>query len=115
MNIGGDGNNVAEREPMVITVQAGESIQAAVDQARPGDTVEIEYGVYHERVVIDISDFTLLGIPNADGDFPVFDGEGTLPDGVVASGNNFRIGNLHFKDYLDNGVIVEGVRNVHIP
>lgn len=113
LNVGGEGSKVESRDAMTITVRPGESIQAAVDQAMPGDTVEIEYGVYHERVVIDISDFTLLGIPNEAGEYPVFDGEEKLPDGVVASGNNFRIGNLHFRDYLDNGVIVEGVRNVH--
>lgn len=113
LNAGGDGSRIEARDPMIITVQPGQSIQAAVDRAQPGDTVEIEYGVYNERVVIDISDFTLQGIPNDDGDYPVFDGESRLPDGVVASGNNFTIGNLHFRDYLDNGVIVEGVRNVH--
>lgn len=113
VNTGSSGNNTAARDPMIFTVQPGESIQAAVDQARPGDTVEIEYGVYNERVVIDISDFTLMGIPNDAGEYPVFDGQSELPDGVVASGNNFTIGNLHFRDYLDNGVIVEGVRNVH--
>lgn len=112
-NTGSEGQAAQPRDPMLITVQPGDSIQTAVDRARPGDTVEIEYGIYHERVVIDISDFTLRGIPNQAGEFPVMDGEGSLTDGVVASGNNFTIGNIHFRDYTDNGVIVEGVRNVH--
>jgi hypothetical protein len=63
------------RPPQTITVAAGESIQSAVDRARPGDTVEIPYGIYHERVVIDLSDLTLHGVPNEAGEFPILDGE----------------------------------------
>jgi len=104
---------VPERAPMTITVEEGESIQTAVDRARPGDTVEIPYGIYHERVVIDISDLTFHGVPNEDGEWPILDGEGVLPEGVIASGNNFTVGYLHVRNYTDNGVLVEGVRNVH--
>lgn len=112
-NVGGDGNAVAERDPMTHTVQPGESIQAVVDQSRPGDTIEIAYGVYHERVVIDISNLTVRGIPNDAGDWPILDGEGELSEGIIASGNNFTVGNLHVRNYTDNGILVEGVRNVH--
>jgi parallel beta-helix repeat protein len=94
-------------------VQPGERIQTAVDRALPGDIVEIPYGVYNERVVIDVSDFTLRGIPNENGEFPILDGEGVLSEGVIASSNNFTIGNLHVRNYTDNGVIVEGSTNIH--
>lgn len=96
-----------------ITVAAGESIQSAVDRARPGDTVEIPYGVYHERVAVDMSDITLRGVPNEAGEFPVLDGQGALSEGVIASGNNFTVGNLHVMNYTDNGVLVEGATGVH--
>lgn len=103
----------ASREPMVITVQEGETIQAAVDRAQPGDVIDVPYGVYHERVVIDMSDITLRGIPNEAGEFPILDGEGVLSEGVIASGNNFTVGYLHTRNYTDNGVLVEGVTGVH--
>ncbi|MCP4424479.1 MAG: hypothetical protein GY803_08315, partial [Chloroflexi bacterium] len=103
----------SERDPMTIRVQEGESIQTAVDRARPGDTIEIPYGIYYERVVIDMSDITLYGVPNEAGDWPILDGEGKLSEGVLASGNNFTVGYLHVRNYTDNGVLVEGVRNVH--
>jgi parallel beta-helix repeat protein len=101
------------REPMTITVQKGERIQTAVDRAQPGDTIEIPYDLYQEQVVIDMNDITLRGIANDDGQWPVLDGEGELSDGVIASGNNFTVGNLHVRNYTDNGILVEGVTGVH--
>ena len=107
------GAAVESRPLQTITVQPGETIQAAVDRAQPGDTVEIPYGVYHERVVIDKSDMTLRGVPNEAGEFPVLDGENRLPEGIIASGNNFTVGNLHTRNFTDNGVLVEGAMGVH--
>ncbi len=112
-NAGTTGANVAARDPMTHVVQAGESIQAAVDKALPGDTIEVAYGVYNERVAIDVSDITLLGIPNEAGEYPILDGEGVLSEGVIASGNNFRVGQLHTRNFTTNGILVEGARGVH--
>src|SRR5690606_19349878 len=86
---------------------------SAVDRAQPGDTVEIPYGVYHERVVVDVSNLTLRGVPNEAGEFPVLDGENRLPEGVIASGNNFTVGNLRTRTFADNGILVEGATGVH--
>ncbi|MEZ4767722.1 MAG: parallel beta-helix domain-containing protein [Caldilineales bacterium] len=72
------------------------------------------HGTYHETVAADISDLTVEGIPNAAGEFPVLDGEFKLADGFVASGNNFALGKLAFKNYNDNGVLVEGATGVHL-
>lgn len=113
-NAGGDSGQSAEmRAPQTIVVGAGESIQSAVDRARPGDTIEVPYGVYHERVVIDVNDITLRGLPNEAGEWPVLDGQGVLSEGVIASGNNFTISHFHVRNYTDNGVLVEGVTSVH--
>ena len=114
-NTGGGGEEAAEDsdDPQTIMVQPGESIQAAVDRARPGDTVEIPYGVYHERVAVDMSDITLRGVANEAGEWPVLDGQELLSEAVIASGNNFTVGNLHVRNYTDNGVLVEGSQGVH--
>src|SRR5260221_7637483 len=47
------------RDPRTITVRAGGSIQAAVDEARPGDTIEVEPGSYKESGLVDIDRITL--------------------------------------------------------
>jgi parallel beta-helix repeat protein len=125
----------AERQ----TVQVTSTIQAAVDCAQAGDTILVPPGVYHERVIIDQSDITLkTDIPSepsacpvsTGGDFPTFpegeaapqwaildgdiDGDGVadLTDGLIASGNNFRMEYFIVRNYSSNGVLVEGVRGV---
>ncbi len=112
-NAGGEAAVNEDRPAEEITVAEGESIQAAVDRAQPGDTVLIPYGVYNERVVIDISDLTVHGIPNSAGEYPILDGENNFPEAIIASGNNFTVGYLHVRNYTDNGILVEGVTNVH--
>ncbi len=112
VNVAGGGSAQEERPPRVWRVEPGQRIQEVVDQARPGDTIEIAYGVYHESVVVDVSDLTLRGIPNSAGEWPILDGEGRLVDGIVSSGNNFTVERLHLRNYRGNGILVEGVRNV---
>lgn len=104
---------VASRDAQTITVQEGETIQRAIDRAQPGDTVKVPYRVYHESVALDTNNITLHGIPNENGEFPILDGRSEIADGVIASGNQFTIGYLHMRNYTDNGVLVEGVTDVH--
>ncbi len=113
-NVESFGQPPAPRTPATIAVRPGEPIQAALDRVRPGDTIEVPYGVYQERVVIDLSDITLRGVPNDKGEWPILDGEGRLADGVIASGNNFELANFHIRNYTDNGVLVEGATGVHL-
>jgi parallel beta-helix repeat protein len=114
LNASPSGETVSAGSGAQIEVQAGETIQAAVDRARAGDTVLIPYGTYHERVVVDLNDITILGVPNEAGEYPVLDGQGELTEAVISSGNNFEIGYLTVVNYTDNGVIAEGVTNVHM-
>ena len=98
--------------PRTLTVKSGENIQSVVDQAYPGDTIEIEYGVYHQKVVVNANQITLRGIADANGNYPVLDGENKFADGVLAGGNDFLIEKLEIRNYTGNGVLAEGVRNV---
>ena len=97
--------------PRTITVAAGGSIQWAVDQARPGDTIEVEPGTYHETVLVDIDRVRLRGLVR-DGQRAVLDGEGRRTDAVIASGHGFTIEGLALKDYTSNGITVQGATGV---
>ncbi|WP_197429915.1 right-handed parallel beta-helix repeat-containing protein [Auraticoccus cholistanensis] len=81
------------------------TVQAAVDAARPGDTVSVAPGVYHESVQIRTPDITLLG---ADRNGVVLDGEGLKSNGVVVTAPRVTVANLTVRDYNLNGVLVTG-------
>ena len=116
-NTGSPKEEIAEHAPQIITVKAGESIQAAVDHARPGDTIEVMPGIYKEEVKIDIDNITLRGVkveaPAPGGVMrPMLDGESKLSDGVLATGSNFRMENFDLRNYIANGVVAQHARNV---
>jgi parallel beta-helix repeat protein len=117
-NTGSHGSSEMARTTQTIVVRAGESIQSGVDRARAGDTVQVEPGVYHEQVTIDLDNITLRGPMNApsaaqaSGPRPVLDGEGKLSDAVIASGNNFHIEGFEIKHYTGNGVAVQNAHGV---
>ena len=102
----------ADRSPKVWRVQSGQNIQETVDQALPGDAIEIEYGVYHQNVVVNANDISIRGIPNEADEWPILDGQNQFADGIMSSGNNFTVEKLHIRNYKSNGVLVEGVQNV---
>ena len=125
-NAGSAKEVIADRAPQTITVKAGELIQAAVDRARPGDTIEVMPGVYKEEVKIDLDNITLRGVilaeavspiggpgyPTSTPRRPVLDGENKLSDGVLTTGSNFVIENFDLRDYVANGVVAQHARNV---
>ena len=112
-NVGGPGRVIEDRGPITLTVAEGQTVQDVVDGAQTGDTVEIPYAIYNERVVLDLNGITIRGIPNDAGEYPIFDGENALSEAFLVSGNDFVISHLHIRNYTDNGVLVEGTTNVH--
>lgn len=92
------------------TVEPGQSVQEAVDRARPGDLIEVKPGIYHESVTIDFDDIEFAGVI-VNGERPVFDGQDKLNDAIMVSGNNFTIRNIEMRNYLGNGVVVNQAKN----
>lgn len=98
-------------DPQTITVKPGERIQAAIDRARPGDTVLILPGTYNEGVVVKRNNITLRG--QLDGTTrPILDGQKQIGNGVIACGDHFVVENLHVKNYQANGVLTNGPDDV---
>jgi parallel beta-helix repeat protein len=99
------------RGPQTFTVRVGGSIQAAVDEARPGDTIEVEPGSYKESVLVDIDRITLRGLVR-EGRRAVLDGEGELTDAVISSGHGFTVEGMALRNYTSNGITVHGATGV---
>lgn len=96
-----------------LTVNAGESIQAAVRKAQPGDTVQVMPGTYRETVFIDKDRIHLRGVVEA-GKWAVLDGGGELYDGVLASGHGVIIERLWVRRFKGNGIMTQGANNYQI-
>ena len=96
-----------------LTVKAGESIQAAVKRAAPGDRIEVEPGLYKETVFIDKDGIELRGVVR-DGAWPVLDGASQLNDGVLVSGHGVSVERLWVKRYKGNGIMTQGANNYRI-
>lgn len=93
------------------TVSPGQSIQAAVDRAAPGDRIQVLPGVYNEAVTIDFDDIELVGVIE-NGRRPILDGKNEMNDAVLVSGHNFVIQGFEVRDYKANGVVVNQAKNV---
>jgi cytochrome c peroxidase len=101
----------AARDPQTITVASGESIQAAVDQALPGDTILVEPGLYHQTVYVDTPNLTIRGMVDGE-DRPWLDGEKTLSDGFNTTGDNFTLEGFGIRNYIGNGVLTTGAEHL---
>jgi cytochrome c peroxidase len=103
-------SNPQQRQPTILRINPGESIQAALDRCVPGDTIEIRPGAYNETLLVDVDNITIRGLKENDRR-PVLDGQNKLTDAVITSSHNFTIENLVIKDYANNGVTVHGGLN----
>jgi parallel beta-helix repeat protein len=99
-----------QRQPTVWRINAGESIQSALDRTVPGDTIEIRPGTYNETLLVDVDNITIRGLKE-NGQRPILDGRNKLTDAVITSSHNFTIENLVVKDYVNNGITVHGGTN----
>ena len=99
-----------------VTVEPGQSIQAAVDAALPGTLIKIKPGVYVEAIVVDKKDITIRG----EGENNVIiQNPGSSNNGITvrSNGDGFVLEHVTLKDFLRNGVFmfsVEGFKLSHI-
>ncbi len=106
---GGSLRNVA-MTGNVLTVKSGESIQAVVSQAKPGDTIQVMPGTYKETVYIDKDNIAIVGVIE-DGEWPVMEGERKLNDAILYSGSGIRIENMKIMHYKGNAIMGQAGNN----
>ncbi len=94
----------------VIEVKNGQSIQAAVKKAVPGDTIKVYPGVYKETVYIDKDNITLSGVI-VKGEWPTMDGEKKLNDAVLYSGHGITVEQLKIINYKGNAIMGQAGNN----
>ena len=94
----------------IIDVKEGNSIQEAVGEARPGDLIRIYPGVYNETVYIDKDNISLQGII-INGEWPTLDGQKTMNDAILYSGNGVLVENMKITNYKGNGIMGQAGNN----
>lgn len=82
------------------------TVQAAVDQSKPGDMVLIASGIYREAVLVKTPRLTIRG---EDRNAVILDGDFTLSDGIVVATDGVSVENLTVRNYLNNGLIFNGI------
>jgi parallel beta-helix repeat protein len=95
----------------VAVVHPGESIQAAVDAAKPGTEILVEPGTYLQTVVVNTPDLAIMGLTGPRGQGVVIQNPGAADDGVTATAlaSGFELANLTVTGFGENGVLLEGV------
>lgn len=96
-----------------ITVKPGELIQDAVIAAKPGDTIFVMPGKYHETIYIDKDNIRLIAAIEK-GERATLDGQGKLNDAILYSGNNIVVENFVITQYKGNGIMGQGGNNFEI-
>lgn len=94
-----------------ITVSSGDNIQTAIDNASPGDTINVSAGIYSENITIN-KPLEINGACEA-----IIDGTTLGGTGVKITSGNVTFNNFEVRNF-DNGIVAgnidTGLHNVHI-
>lgn len=91
-----------------ITVNAGESIQAAIDAALPGQTIYIKPGTYSESIVVEKANIKLIGLKGGHDERVIIMNPGDEDNGITVrdKGDGFMLKNVTVRDFRENGVFL---------
>ena len=93
-----------------VVVMSGASIQAAVNEAKPGTIIFIKPGTYSESIHVDKAGIQLVGM-NENCKEIIIQNPGSEENGieVTANGTGFVLKNVTVQNFKDNGVLLTGV------
>jgi parallel beta-helix repeat protein len=98
---------------VVVVVEPGQSIQQAVQAAAAGTTIQVMPGTYSETVYIDKDGIHLIGIILG-GERATLDGQGTMNDAILFSGNNIVVEGFYITGYKGNAIMSQAGDNYEI-
>lgn len=104
----GAGCGGEERAPTTRTIRVPAdqpTIQAAVDEARPGDLILLSPGVYNESVTVETDRLIIRGL---DRNEVVLDGDDRFENGIMILADGVAVENLTIHSYRGNGVLFTG-------
>lgn len=101
--------NASAASAATIAVGPGQSIQAAVNRANPGDTVLIKPGVYHQSVLVTKSHLRIRGAGNGPRGTVLIPGN---PNANMCAKNNSGICVVAFGSARVSDVMVDDLRTV---
>jgi len=87
------------------------TIQAAINNASPGDIIHVFNGIYEEIINIDVENLTLEG---QDKENTIIIDSYWSGDAVEVSASNVKIKNFTISYAKENGIIAENINNVTI-
>ena len=93
-------------ERVVVVPRDFATIGEAVSNARPGTTVEISPGTYHETIEVGVARVTIRGM---DRNSVILDGQHQLANGILVVANDVAVENLTVRNYLQNGIVFNGI------
>ncbi|NRD79073.1 right-handed parallel beta-helix repeat-containing protein [Bacillus sp. BRMEA1] len=97
-----------------IFVKCGQSINAAIAVANPGDAIIVEECVYHEAVVVDKNDIRLVSEEPHEA---VLDGKGLPPgsNGITIIAPGVEVNGFKIRNYTGDGIFVgDAARSVKL-
>lgn len=85
-------------------VEPGESIQDAVDAAKPGDTIRLSAGTFHQKVVVpeDTEDLVIEGAGQGE---TILDGNGGNGTGIAIYADGVSVRDLTVRAFSGDGVL----------
>lgn len=107
-----DNMSKAQTMKAAIVVNAGTSIQTAVDAAQPGDVIKIQPGTYKEDIVVNKPGIKMIGLTNGAASV-IIDNPGDEENGITVqdNGDGFELYNVTVQNFEENGVILTHVDN----